>query len=354
MDSDEHNIYFTTATNPAPLYKLNTTTWTYTSVDLSVSGEGAALRYYDGKIYVGTKTGNFEVFNKDTLQSLTTYTPGGPTNMPDLHVDSEYLYYHTYSNTLYKVNLSTGSTTSKNLGGTLSSLSGNTQHLVISDTTGQYHIINKTTLDTVFTKTDIGATWSTAADPLGRYFYITDRDGYVRVWDDTTDQEVQTYELDWNDITNGMKVSAKSQKLILRDNSAQATVLNLDGYSGNSAPTASFSTDETLYVNEEASFNASTSSDSDGSITNYSWDWTNDGSYDDYGVMQTYTYTETGYVNITLRVTDNEGATDIQTQQKYIYPEPTPPVPEASTLALTGIGSLMILGLAYFKRRDSI
>ena len=270
--------------------------------------------------------------------------------MPDLYVDDNYLYYHTYGNTLYKLNLATSSTTSISLGSKLSSLSGNNHNLIISDTSGQYHIINKTTLNTIYTKTAIGATWSTAADPLGRYFYITDQNGYIRVWDDTTEQEVQTYELDWNDITNGMKVSEKSQKLILRDNSARATVLNLDGYAGNSAPSASFSTAETLYANEEASFNATNSSDPDGTIANYSWDWTNDGEYDDYGVLQTHTYTETGYVNITLLVTDDEGSTDTQTQQKYIYPEPTPPVPEASTLTLTALGSILLLGVIGYTK----
>ncbi len=242
MDSDGHNIYFTTATDPAPLYKLNTTTWTYTSVDLSVSGQGAALCYYDGKIYVGTKTGNFEVFNKDTLQSLDTYTPGGPNNMPDLYVDDDYLYYHTYGNTLYKVNLETSSTTSTTIGTKLSSISGNGHNLVLSDTSSQYHIVNKTTLDTVYTKTGIGETWSTAADPLGLYFYITDRDGYIRVWNDTAEQEEQTYSLGWSDLTNGMKVSAESQKLILRDNSQKATVLNLEGYIGPSPPVPEKST----------------------------------------------------------------------------------------------------------------
>lgn len=121
--------------------------------------------------------------------------------------------------------------------------------------------------------------------------------------------------------------------------------------SSNSAPTASFTTDETLYINEETTFNASDSTDSDGSITNYSWDWTNDGTYDDHGVIQTHTYTETGYVNITLRVTDNEGATDIQTQQKYIYSEPSPPVPEAQTFILFGLGTLIFIGMITIKRR---
>lgn len=61
-------------------------------------------------------------------------------------------------------------------------------------------------------------------------------------------------------------------------------------------------------------FSAEESSDPDGSIVLYEWDYTSDGIYDESnstGLGQ-YTYSETGYYRITLRVTDNNGliATD--------------------------------------------
>lgn len=121
--------------------------------------------------------------------------------------------------------------------------------------------------------------------------------------------------------------------------------------SSNSAPTANFTFLTPATVNEEISFDASTSTDSDGTITNYSWDWTNDGSYDDYGETQTHTYTEIGTYNITLRVQDDEGQTDSQTQEITILSGPSPPVPETSTLLLVGLGFVLIVLIMIKKKK---
>lgn len=75
----------------------------------------------------------------------------------------------------------------------------------------------------------------------------------------------------------------------------------------NEDPVASFTYS---YTNLTVDVNASTSSDLDGSITEYAWDWTNDGVYDDYGVTESHTYGSNGTYTIKLRVTDNQGASD--------------------------------------------
>ena len=82
---------------------------------------------------------------------------------------------------------------------------------------------------------------------------------------------------------------------------------------GNQSPTASFTADPTSGIAPlEVSFNASNSSDSDGTIVSYQWDF-KDGNT---GTGQTinHTFSSTGSYNVGLTVTDNEGATDSTTK----------------------------------------
>ena len=81
----------------------------------------------------------------------------------------------------------------------------------------------------------------------------------------------------------------------------------------NQSPTASFTANPTSGVAPlEVSFNASNSSDSDGTIINYQWDF-KDG-YTGNGVTVNHTFSSAGSYNVKLTVTDNEGATDSATK----------------------------------------
>ena len=74
----------------------------------------------------------------------------------------------------------------------------------------------------------------------------------------------------------------------------------------NQSPTASFTANPTSGVAPlEVSFNASNSSDSDGTIVSYAWDF-KDG-YTGNGVTVNYTFNFTGSYNVGLTITDNEG-----------------------------------------------
>ena len=76
----------------------------------------------------------------------------------------------------------------------------------------------------------------------------------------------------------------------------------------NQPPVASFSYSPSLpAMGQSITFDAIASSDPDGSITNYEWDWTNDGSYDDTGVSETHSYSSPGSYDVKLRVTDDDG-----------------------------------------------
>jgi len=77
----------------------------------------------------------------------------------------------------------------------------------------------------------------------------------------------------------------------------------------NQSPTASFTADPTSGVAPlEVSFNASNSSDSDGSITSYAWDFKDGGT--GTGETINHTFSSIGSYTVELTVTDNKGATD--------------------------------------------
>lgn len=74
----------------------------------------------------------------------------------------------------------------------------------------------------------------------------------------------------------------------------------------NRQPSASFTTSTS---NLTVDVDASGSSDQDGSISTYEYDWTNDGTFDATGQTASKTYNFAGSYNVKLRVTDDDGAT---------------------------------------------
>lgn len=75
------------------------------------------------------------------------------------------------------------------------------------------------------------------------------------------------------------------------------------------APVAVITSENYAFVNVSRTFDASNSSDSDGEIVSYSWNFGDDslGS----GTTVSHTYNETGMYTVSLLVTDNDGLTDI-------------------------------------------
>ena len=90
---------------------------------------------------------------------------------------------------------------------------------------------------------------------------------------------------------------------------------------GNQAPTADADGPYSGQTNIEIEFDGSGSSDSDGSIVGYRWDWTNDGSYDTGWLSKpkkTHSYSSAGAYNVKLQVKDNNGAVDSDITQVTI------------------------------------
>jgi len=84
----------------------------------------------------------------------------------------------------------------------------------------------------------------------------------------------------------------------------QHYVIGSTGQPANQAPTASFTQ---VVTNLKADFDASGSSDADGSIASYAWDFGD--SSTGTGVTPSHTYTDAGTYTVVLTVTDNKGAT---------------------------------------------
>ncbi len=137
-----------------------------------------------------------------------------------------------------------------------------------------------------------------------------DGDGIFNVWDDTDIVHVLSANATFT------KPGVYNAKLRVVDDQGAWDVDTLTIIVGgndpsNFAPTASFTGSTTggsapLLV----SFDASASSDSDGSIVNYEWDFNGDGQYDSYGssTSASHSYSSPGNFPCRLRVTDDKGA----------------------------------------------
>jgi len=103
----------------------------------------------------------------------------------------------------------------------------------------------------------------------------------------------------------------------------------------NEPPVADAGGDKIVYVDEEVTFDASASSDPDGSIVSYEWDF-GDGSTDS-GETVTHKYSEQRDYTVILTVTDNDGAKDTDKIFVHVKGEEvfTPEVTHTATLTPT-------------------
>jgi PKD repeat protein len=102
------------------------------------------------------------------------------------------------------------------------------------------------------------------------------------------------------------------------DVTTQGVPVEMGGTGGvNQPPVADFTFEPAspseVNLKEVVTFKADGSSDPDGTINAYEWDFTNDGIYDATGPTVTHIFNTGGSKIVTLRVTDNEGARGFKT-----------------------------------------
>ncbi|MCR4404119.1 MAG: DUF4384 domain-containing protein [Candidatus Acetothermia bacterium] len=110
----------------------------------------------------------------------------------------------------------------------------------------------------------------------------------------------------------------------------------------NRAPVASFTySPSSPIAGQPVSFDGSGSSDPDGRITSYSWDFNADGRADATGATATYTFSAAGSYRVTLTVTDNgglSGSTAQTVEVRSATPSPST-LPTATLTVDRGCGS---------------
>ncbi|MFH1100574.1 MAG: PKD domain-containing protein [Methanobacteriota archaeon] len=120
--------------------------------------------------------------------------------------------------------------------------------------------------------------------------------------------------------TQNLSIGTHTISFRVRDNTGawsdpvNRTVLISSDSPDNAPPTAHANGPATGAINTPLTFNGSTSTDIDGTITTYRWEFGDDTT--ENRVIVTHTYTTTGNYTVTLIVTDNQGA--IQTDTLHV------------------------------------
>jgi PKD repeat protein len=128
--------------------------------------------------------------------------------------------------------------------------------------------------------------------------------------------------------------------------------LTLDPAGSNQPPLASFTASPTtVHTGTPVSFNGSGSTDSDGTIVKYEWDFDGDGTFESNtgtNPATTHSFTAEGNVDVRLRVTDNGGATDLSVRSITVIDNQPPtasftvspnPVVSGQSATFNGSGS---------------
>jgi len=162
----------------------------------------------------------------------------------------------------------------------------------------------------------------------------------------------------WDTVTTGQPTSDGGTGLITSEMTGTAATSNMLGFDFMSTwetvtnpddypilawqelpPTASFTLSTPMpTVNESVTFDASGSSDRDGSIQTYEWDFDGDGTTDvtRTNPLATHTYTNAGTFAVTLTVTDDDGTTGtttetVEVRSEALFSEPLPGFNEPPT-----------------------
>jgi len=162
------------------------------------------------------------------------------------------------------------------------------------------------------------------------------------------DGTIESYEWNFGDGGNGtgrvtthnfLRAGTFTVNLVVTDNRGEVGTLSrqITILPGNQSPIASYTTNPNPPVGDApltVVFNGSGSSDPDGTIQNYSWNF-GDGTTAT-GVNTTHTYPNAGTFVSTLTVRDNDGATGVASIVITVNPANVPPVANVVATPTTG------------------
>lgn len=188
-------------------------------------------------------------------------------------------------------------------------------------------------------------------DPMDVSFYNADGDVLIgsttgisngstasKTWSGLTDNKIYS----WYAVATDGEFSTQSDTWIFTKTSSGGGGGGTGGGGGgipiptNKPPLADASAGEPYlaFIGEEITFDGSDSTDEDGDITNYTWEF-GDGEMG-YGKNPTHTYESPDNYTVILTVTDDDGATDTDTTNVEIKSANLPPTPPEINGSLEG------------------
>jgi PKD repeat protein len=173
------------------------------------------------------------------------------------------------------------------------------------------------------------------------------------------DGTIESYFWDFGDGTNATGVEvihsyeddgSYTVTLTVTDDDGATNSKNITKTVLNRPPIASFTANETeVDVGKTIHFNASESYDPDGYIAKYFWDF-GDGT-NETGMVVDHAYNKTGNYTVTLTVTDNDGATDSDTDEITVNALPEIHWALFAVLGLSIIAAATTLIYLWYRRR---
>jgi formylglycine-generating enzyme required for sulfatase activity/PKD repeat protein len=144
-------------------------------------------------------------------------------------------------------------------------------------------------------------------------------------------------------------------KLTVTDNAGLTGAKTLSLTVVNLAPDTSFSFEpQTPVVGQSVRFDGSASTDRDGTITSYVWDFNGDGKTDAAGMEATRTFVEAKTYTVTLSVVDSDGATGTAKQDVVVSASPSgPPRFQEQWGLVIGVGNYEDPAIANLKYTEA-
>lgn len=182
---------------------------------------------------------------------------------------------------------------------------------------------------------DCATSEAPVADPNGPYTGVVGAPVLFDGTGSTDDGTIVSYDWDFGDGNTDTGVSPSHTYTAAGEYTVSLTVTDDDGFTDTATTTASITETENLppvadaggpyegTVGQPVQFDGTASSDPDGTVSVYLWDFGDGGA--DVGPTPTHTYNAAGTYPVTLTVADDDGAMASDTTTVEITDEPPPP-----------------------------